>query len=75
MKKFQKYYLNYNYLDRQKQEERRLLEETRAEGSKEKDRKRKIDIKTENSPKLRKVEEASTIDDFPPSPRSEVIFC
>lgn len=64
------------FLDRQKQEERRQLEETRAEGFKEKDRKRKIENKsTESSPKIKKSEEtSSTIDDFVMSPRSEVNF-
>jgi len=62
------------FLDRQKQEERRQLEETRAEGFKEKDRKRKIECKsTESSPKIKKTEETLlTIDDFIMSPRSEV---
>lgn len=61
------------FLDRQKQEERRQLEETRAEGFKEKDRKRKIDVnKIESSPKVRKTEDISIIDDFVLSPRSEV---
>jgi len=61
------------FLDRQKQEERRQLEETRAEGFKEKDRKRKIDVnKIESSPKVKKTEDISTIDDFVLSPRSEV---
>jgi len=60
---------------RQKQEERRQLEETRAEGFKEKDRKRKIDInKIESSPKVKKTEDVSTIDDFVLSPRSESSF-
>lgn len=61
------------FLDRQKQEERRQLEETRAEGFKEKDRKRKIDVnKIESSPKVKKTEDISTIDDFVLSPHSEV---
>lgn len=64
--------IKYNYLDRQKQEERRQLEETRAEGFKEKDRKRKIDGKTESSPKVKKIEEGSIIDDYVLSPHSEV---
>lgn len=59
-------------LDRQKQEEKRQLEETRAEGFKEKDRKRKIDVKIENSPKIKKCDETSTADDYTLSPRSEV---
>lgn len=59
------------YLDRQKQEERRQLEETRAEGFKEKDRKRKIDIKIDSSPKIKKSE-VSTIDELVLSPQSEV---
>lgn len=60
------------YLDRQKQEERRHLEETKAEGFKEKDRKRKIDVKFESSHKIKKTEEVSTIDELVSSPRSEV---
>jgi len=65
--------LTNTFLDRQKQEERRQLEETRAEGFKEKDRKRKIDVnKIESSPKVKKTEDISTIDDFVLSPRSEV---
>ncbi|VVC24393.1 Helicase superfamily 1/2, ATP-binding domain,Helicase, C-terminal,P-loop containing nucleoside [Cinara cedri] len=59
---------------RQKQEERRLLEETRAEGFKEKDRKRKIDVKTDSSSKIKKTEEVSTIDELVLSPRSESSF-
>jgi len=67
---------NNLFLDRQKQEERRQLEETRAEGFKEKDRKRKIESRsTESSPKNKKSDEiSSTIDDFVMSPRSEVNF-
>ncbi|KAL4142943.1 hypothetical protein QTP88_005331 [Uroleucon formosanum] len=60
---------------RQKQEERRQLEETRAEGFKEKDRKRKIDVnKIESSPKVKKTEDVLTIDDFTLSPHSESSF-
>ncbi|KAL5240608.1 hypothetical protein ACI65C_008018 [Semiaphis heraclei] len=60
---------------RQKQEERRQLEETRAEGCKEKDKKRKIDVnKIESSPKVKKTEDTSTIDDFVLSPHSESSF-
>ncbi|XP_050443158.1 chromatin-remodeling ATPase INO80 isoform X2 [Adelges cooleyi] len=60
---------------RQKQEERRQLEETRAEGSKEKDRKRKQDnIKIENSPKIKKPDEGTSTDELPLSPRSESSF-
>ncbi|XP_050526441.1 chromatin-remodeling ATPase INO80 isoform X2 [Daktulosphaira vitifoliae] len=59
---------------RQKQEERRQLEETRAEGSKEKDRKRKLDIKNENSPKIKKTEEVILTDEPPLSPPSEGSF-
>lgn len=72
---FVKMYNNL-FLDRQKQEERRQLEETRAEGFKEKDRKRKIESRsTESSPKNKKSDEiSSTIDDFVMSPRSEVNF-
>lgn len=64
-----------SFIDRQKQEERRQLEETRAEGSKEKDRKRKIDIKVESSTKIKKIEEVPIVDDLTLSPRSEVNFC
>lgn len=59
-------------VDRQKQEERRQLEETRAEGFKEKDRKRKIEIKFESSPKIKKTEEGLTVDELVLSPQSEV---
>lgn len=59
---------------RQKQEERRQLEETRAEGFKEKDRKRKNDNKIESSSKIKKSDEVLTFDDFGSSPHSESSF-
>lgn len=61
-------------VDRQKQEERRLLEETRAEGFKEKDRKRKIEVKFESSPKIKKIEEGLIVDELILSPQSEVSY-
>lgn len=60
------------FVDRQKQEERRQLEETRAEGFKEKDRKRKVEIKIESFPKIKKSEEGPTVEEVVLSPRSEV---
>lgn len=76
MKRWFSLYLKYKclitHLDRQKQEERRQLEETRAEGFKEKDRKRKVEVKIESSPKIKKSEDGSTVDELLLSPRSEV---